>query len=181
MKRDKVLVVGVGAIGMAITLFAVQRGAEVTVTDPNDSRADFCVRVLGAERAIPRGNQTAALMSELTGGEGYDVVFDATGDPGAMEAGFAHVAHGGRYVLVSIVSADIRFNDPEFHKRETTLLASRNATIDDFAAVIAAIRNGDLPTQELHTHSAPLEDLGAVIRDWATADAGVIKALVELN
>ena len=108
-------------------------------------------------------------------------MFDATGNPQAMEAGFAYVAHGGTYVLVSIVSADISFNDPEFHKRETTLLASRNATTDDFMAVIAAIRNGDVPTHKLHTHTGDLRELPAAIENWTVADAGVIKAIVELN
>ena len=52
----------------------------------------------------------------------------------AMERGFGFVAHGGSYVLVSIVQGNISFSDPEFHKRETTLLSSRNATLTDFAS-----------------------------------------------
>ena len=46
-----------------------------------------------------------------------------------MQRGFNFVSHGGRYVLVSVVRDDITFSDPEFHKREATLLDSRNAQL----------------------------------------------------
>jgi threonine dehydrogenase-like Zn-dependent dehydrogenase len=101
-----------------------------------------------------------------------------TGNAKAMEAGFGYVAHGGRYVLVSIVSADITFSDPEFHKREMTLLGSRNATLDDFSAVIALMREGKVPTDAMHTHSAPLADLPQAITSWMMPGMGVIKAIV---
>ena len=166
---------------MAVSLFAARSGAEVTVMDPNSRRAEFCVRELGAAQVIVPGVSTATRIAELTGGEGFDVVFDATGNPQAMEAGFAHVAHGGKYVLVSIVSADIAFNNPEFHKRETTLLASRSATIEDFEAAIEAIRSGDVPTDKLRTHHAALKQLPDTVEKWANPATGVIKAIVELE
>ena len=37
--------------------------------------------------------------ARITNGDGFDVVFDATGNGRSMEAGFDFVAHGGRYVL----------------------------------------------------------------------------------
>jgi hypothetical protein len=46
-----------------------------------------------------------------------------------MQRGFNFVSHGGHYVLVSVVRDDITFSDPEFHKREATLLDSRNAQL----------------------------------------------------
>jgi 2-desacetyl-2-hydroxyethyl bacteriochlorophyllide A dehydrogenase len=181
VEGERALIVGAGPIGMAVTLFAARRGAHVTVMDSNPIRAQFCVRELGATAAIPVDASTAERVAELTGGEGFDTVFDATGNPKAMEAGFAHVAHGGSYVLVSVVAADISFNDPEFHKRETTLLSSRNATTHDFLAVIEAMRNGDLPTDKLHTHTAPLEEVPGRVEQWAAPISGVIKAIVDLG
>jgi threonine dehydrogenase-like Zn-dependent dehydrogenase len=88
------------------------------------------------------------------------------------------VAHGGTYVLISVVSADITFSDPEFHKREMSLLASRNATTEDFEFVLSAIRAGRVPTAALNTHKADLKDLGSVLPEWMEPSAGVIKAIV---
>jgi 2-desacetyl-2-hydroxyethyl bacteriochlorophyllide A dehydrogenase len=178
---EEALVVGAGPIGMAVTLFAARRGARVTVTDFQQFRLDFCARELGAAEIIPVDASATAPIAELTKDEGFHTVFDATGNPRAMEAGFSYVAHGGTYVLVSIVAGDISFSDPEFHKRETTLLASRNATIEDFRAVIAAIRKGEVPTHKLHTHTGHFSELPAAIKNWAAPDTGVIKAIVELN
>lgn len=173
---QRALVVGAGPIGMAVTLFARLRGAAVTVLDTNAGRTRFCLDRLGAAAAATPEDDVRA----LSGGEGFDAVFDATGNPAAMEAGFAHVAHGGCYVLVSVVSADIRFSDPEFHKREMALLASRNATRDDFEAVIAAIRDGQVPVAAMHTHSARLDELPAAFTGWMAPESGVIKAIVEV-
>ena len=105
-------------------------------------------------------------------------MFDATGNPQAMERGFRFVAHGGTYVLISIVGANITFSDPEFHKRETTLLASRNATTEDFETVLQAMRAGLIP-EALNTHRMPLARVPADFAGLLDPAARVIKAIVE--
>ncbi|HVJ00648.1 MAG TPA: zinc-binding alcohol dehydrogenase family protein [Sphingomonas sp.] len=177
---QKVLVAGAGPIGMAVTLFAARRGAEVTVLDGNRARAAFCADVLGARHHIALDAATHDGLSRASGGDWFDVVFDATGSAAAIEAGFAYVAHGGSYVLVSVVPNEIRFSDPDFHRREMTLLGSRNATLSDFAAVIEVIRAGEVPTEAMHTHSGPLAELPGLMKDWMAPEAGVIKAIVEI-
>lgn len=121
-----------------------------------------------------RGTQPYLSYPRVTGHELSAEVIEAD------EAGsfFDRVGHGGCYVLVSVVSAAITFDDPEFQKRETTLLGSRNATRADFAAVIAAIRAGAVPTEALHTHSAPMAELPARVGEWMDSATGVIKAIV---
>jgi len=177
---QKVLVTGVGPIGIATALFARLKGAGVTVLDGRQARIDFCLTHLGAAHGVRLSAETPEHLSQITGGDFYDAVFDATGAPKAIEAGFAYVAHGGTYVLISVVSADITFNDPEFHKRETTLLGSRNATLADFEGVLAAIQAGQVPVAALNTHRASLADLPQVLPQWIEPEAGVIKALVEI-
>nr|GFD54381.1 alcohol dehydrogenase, putative [Tanacetum cinerariifolium] len=89
-------------------------------------------------------------LEQLTQGEFFDVVFDATGNAKAMERGFEFIAHGGKYVLVSIVRDTISFSDPEFHKREATLMGSRNATVEDFRYVEQCLRDGLIPDAALN-------------------------------
>jgi 2-desacetyl-2-hydroxyethyl bacteriochlorophyllide A dehydrogenase len=175
---QSVLVVGAGPIGIAAALFAGLEGGIVTVMDSRRDRLEVARDRLKVAHVVVAGDGAAAELSGLTGGDFYDVVFDATGNPGAMEAGFAHVAHGGVYVLISIVNADIRFNDPEFHRREMTLMGSRNATLEDFETVVAAMRRGDVPIGALNTHAAALSDLPDVLESWMDPAAGVIKAIV---
>lgn len=176
---QRVLVVGAGPIGMAAAIFARQRGAAVTVLDTRRDRLDFCERHLRVTAAVQIGDDDEARLSALTDGEFFDVVFDATGNARAMERGFKFVAHGGTYVMVSVVRDAITFSDPEFHKRETTLLGSRNATLQDFETVLAAMRAGEVPTDALNTHRMPLVRVPQDFASLLDPAQGVVKAIVE--
>ena len=176
----RALVVGAGPIGVGVAIFAGLQGAEVTVIDGREDRLDFASRTLGVTHTIRLGENDVERMRENSAGEFYDCVFDCTGSPKAMERGFALVAHGGTYVLVSIVQGQISFSDPEFHKRETTLLSSRNATLADFATVMTAMREGKVPTRAIKTHSAPLWEVAARMPEWIRPEAGTVKAVLEL-
>ena len=174
------LVVGVGPIGLGTALIARLEGAEVTVVDASVARVDKARDLFGFDNAFRTSDQLAGQLSDLTDGEFYDAVFDATGNAQAIEAGFHFVAHGGRYVLVSVVKHDITFSDPEFHKREMSLFGSRNATRQDFAYVVRNIENGNIPTEKLHTHSCTLEQLPEQIPKWIANQDEVIKAIAEI-
>jgi 2-desacetyl-2-hydroxyethyl bacteriochlorophyllide A dehydrogenase len=178
----RVLVVGAGPIGMAALIFAKLRGARAVVLDSRADRLAVCESALKADCTVTLdttgAGADARALGEWTDGEFFDIVFDATGNAGAMERGLEFVAHGGKYVLISIVNARIGFSDPEFHKRETTLLASRNATPADFETVLDAMRAGKIPTEVLNTHRLELDTLPETFPGLLAPDAGVIKALV---
>ncbi|WP_233837573.1 zinc-binding alcohol dehydrogenase family protein [Paraburkholderia sp. ZP32-5] len=179
---QRVLVVGAGPIGMAAVIFAKLRGAQVSVLDGRADRLAVCTDALHADHTVRLDTTDAATdaaqLAALTDNEFFDVVFDATGNIKAMERGLQFVAHGGKYVLISIVNDRISFADPEFHKRETTLLASRNATVADFETVLDAMRAGKIPTAALNTHVLELGNLPADFPRLLDPNAGVIKALV---
>jgi 2-desacetyl-2-hydroxyethyl bacteriochlorophyllide A dehydrogenase len=172
--RDKVLVVGAGPIGLGVALFARLSGADISILDRDAERGAAAQSMLGIA-SIQAGHDMSALR------DSFDVVFDATGNQAAMEKSFDFVGHGGRYVLVSVIKGPITFADPDFHRKEMTLFASRNATAEDFERVIAAIRNGDVPVDRLITHRATLADAVRNIPVWATQKTGLIKALIEIG
>ncbi|WP_413675599.1 zinc-binding alcohol dehydrogenase family protein [Massilia cellulosiltytica] len=177
---QRVLVVGAGPIGVAVALFAALNGAQVTVLDARDDRLGFCRDVLKVAHTVTAGESDVEALRAITGGDFFDAVFDATGNIKAMERGLDFVAHGGTYVLVSIVPERISFADPEFHKRETTLLGSRNATVDDFREVLAAMKAGLVPTRAMNTHRATLDEFIDTLPRWMDPASGVIKAIVEV-
>jgi 2-desacetyl-2-hydroxyethyl bacteriochlorophyllide A dehydrogenase len=181
-RSQRVLIVGAGPIGMAALIFAKLRDAQVCVLDGRADRLSVCATALNADHTVLLDTTEAAAdakrLAELTDNEFFDTVFDATGNAKAMERGLEFVAHGGKYVLISIVNSRISFSDPEFHKRETTLLASRNATLADFETVLDAMRAGKIPTAALSTHRLALGELPAEFPKLLDPNAGVIKALV---
>ncbi|MDP3525936.1 MAG: dehydrogenase, partial [Hoeflea sp.] len=87
----------------------------------------------------------------------------------------------GRYVLVSVVTEAVSFSDPEFHKREMSLIGSRNATSEDFRTVIAALKAGHVPLERIITHRTDLDSVAADLPRWATHKDGLIKAMVTLD
>ena len=178
--RDRVLVVGAGPIGLGTALFARLAGAETVIFDRDAERTAAAQALLGLDRIVADDDPSDA-VNAYTGGDGFDVVFDATGNQQAMEKGFEFVAHGGRYVLVSVIKDTITFTDPDFHKKEMTLCGSRNATSEDFAHVIAAIRSGDVPASRLITHRTSLAGAADQVPLWAREKSGLIKALIEIG
>ncbi|WP_299843197.1 zinc-binding alcohol dehydrogenase family protein [uncultured Paracoccus sp.] len=169
---DRVLVTGGGPIGLGAALFARLRGAEVHLLDTTPARL---------AQAEGLGFHQLHGSIDPAASDGFDVVFDATGHAGAMEAGFAHVAHGGSYVLISIVQDRIGFSDPEFHKREMRLIGSRNATANDFETVMAALRSGAIEADALLSEQIALADLPRRLPDLAADRGRLIKAIVTME
>lgn len=171
---DRVLVVGAGPIGLGVLYFSRMAGAEVLVLDRDRGRAETA-------RSLVGGVEIASADDDTGLDDGFDVTFDATGNRGAMERGFGFVAHGGSYVLVSVVKETVTFSDPDFHRKETTLLGSRNATSLDFASVMDAVRRGDIPVDRLITHRTDLAGAADAIPAWAKDKTGLIKAMIEID
>ncbi len=175
----RALVVGAGPIGVAAAIFARLDGAEVTIVDVRRSRLEYARDRLGLDAVIGATETVRAELAARTHGEMFDCVFDATGNIHAMRSGLDYVAHGGTYVLLSVVKEEIAFSDPEFHKRETTLLASRNALSADFVRVVSTIKGGMIPTDALVTHSFPALEAPRRIPELIAGANGILKAMVE--
>jgi 2-desacetyl-2-hydroxyethyl bacteriochlorophyllide A dehydrogenase len=180
-KDEFALVIGAGPIGLATMQFAVEKGAKVIVLDINDARLEFCQRELGVTYAI-NGLKENALdaLKRITSNDLPTAVFDATGNPKSMLGSFDFPAHGGRLVFVGLFQGDVTFNDPNFHKRELTLMGSRNAQPQDFTRIISLIEAGRIDTTPWITHRGSFDDVVKEFPAWTDPKTGVIKAMIEL-
>ena len=178
---SRALVIGAGPIGLGTALFARLAGLGVTMLDTSAERLAFAQGELGFASIDASGGDVASAVRENTGGDGFDVVFDATGNAASIRSAFAHVAHGGALVLVSVVKDEIAFSDPEFHKREMTLIGSRNALAEDFDRVARAVAEGLVPLDRLVTHRTTLADAASDLPRWAHRRDGLIKAVIQIG
>ena len=102
---DRVVVQGAGGLGLYATAVARERGAElVIVIDGIDDRLALA-RAMGADhtidlRAVPTPDERVAVVRELTGGWGADVVCELVGHPSAIAEGVRMVGLGGRYLEI---------------------------------------------------------------------------------
>lgn len=177
------LVIGAGPIGLSVIQFALHAGAKVLVMDTNKERLEFAARHFGggATATIQAGEGALERIQELTSQDMPTLVFDATGNQHSMNASFRFVAHGGRLVFVGLFQGDITFHDPEAHRRELTLLCSRNATAADFKRVIAALESGKVNVNPWVTHRVSFGEqfIGEFPR-WLDPQSRFIKAVVEV-
>jgi 2-desacetyl-2-hydroxyethyl bacteriochlorophyllide A dehydrogenase len=179
--KDLVLVIGAGPIGLSVIQFAKIAGATVAVLDTNKTRLDFAKENMNADILI---EMTADFSPDILRGvlKNYlpTIIFDATGNPDSMKNAFNLVAFGGKLVFVGLFIGDVVFHDPLFHRREMTLLASRNSLPEDFKNIIQLMESGNINTAAWLTHQADFDDLPTVFDEWLNPKSGVIKAVVSL-
>lgn len=174
------LVIGAGPIGLGTTQFAALDGARVIAMDVADSRLERAHEQPGIEFVVDGRGDVPAQLQAITGADDLPtLVFDATGNPASMKNSFNLIAQGGRLVFVSLVQGEISFNDPEFHRRETTLLSSRNATAQDFDRVLAALADKSIHADSWITHHAGPEEMLGRFASWTKPETGVVKAMLD--
>lgn len=178
--RHRVLVVGAGPIGLSVAQFALLAGAEPVVFEMDALRRAFCYNFLGIEHCMAPGDNPMAQLRKVFDGALPDVVFDATGNALSMHRSFSFVESGGTLVFVGLILGEISFHNPEFHRKEMTLLSSRNATSGDFEYVIRMLEAGKINLTPWITHRTPFENVPADFSRWLDRAEGVVKAMVDV-
>ncbi len=167
---DTVLVIGAGPIGLTVVEFARLAGARVTVLETNPLRVDF----------IRRHYPDVALLDDPAPRPLASAVFDATGRADSMARSLSFASFGARVIFAGITPEPVPLDDPLLHRRELTLLATRNSLPADFTRIISLIESGRLDTRPWITHRAPLDAVPDSFPRWLDPASAVVKAVVEL-
>lgn len=176
--EDTVLVIGAGPIGLSIAAFAHMAGSRVIVMEMSERRIAFCQRHMDVQEVIDARGEPLQELARLTSDDLPTVVFDATGSGRSMTRAFEYTAFGGKLILVGHYPGDITFHDPDFHRRELTLLASRGVTPGEMTTVISALGQGLIHLDPWITNKVHLEDVCEAFPNWLTPNSDVIKAMV---
>ncbi len=177
--RDTVLVLGAGPIGLAVAQVARLRVARLLVADVSAERVAFA-EACGLETIRVDGELDAELL-DRTDGLLPSLVFDATGSSTSMEAAFGLTGTCGTLVLVGHTTGSLTFENPPFHARELDVRASRNATIGDWAEVVAAATGGAIDALPWINHRTTLAGIVAELPGLATDPGRVVKTVVEVG
>jgi len=180
---EHVLVIGAGPIGLSAIEFVKLSGAHTIVMDLNEQRLAFCTERMGVRDTVLSkgdGSELEALKRLCEGGL-PTVVIDATGSNKSMSQALNYVGFTGKLVFVGITTNEVSFGHPLMHRREMTLLASRNALPPDFTRIIKLIEDGQIDTRPWITHRTPFAELIANFPAYTRPETSVIKAVVELS
>lgn len=142
-------------------------------------RLEFCQQWASPDYTINAKENPEFAIGEITG-DYPTAVFDATGNINSMNNAYKYAAHGGSIIYVGLVQADLQFPDQEFHKRELTMYASRNATKEDFKTVINSLEEGKIDIQPFITCNVSLDSLPERFEDLTAPETGKIKIMIEL-
>jgi 2-desacetyl-2-hydroxyethyl bacteriochlorophyllide A dehydrogenase len=181
-KNDIVLVIGAGPIGLSVIQFAKINQAQIAVMDFSKQRLDFANKIIGIDYSIEANNDFSADdLRKILGGNLPTIIFDATGNAQSMMKAFSFLAFGGKLVYVGLFQGEVTFFDPDFHRKEVTLLSSRNALPENFSTIINLMENNKIDTKAWLTHEAKFDDLPKVFEHWLDPKSQVIKAMVRFS
>lgn len=179
---EYVLVIGAGPIGLGTIAFAKIAGSKVIVMDMNEQRLNFCKTHLNVEHVVnAKSENVFEQINAITNGDMPTVVVDCTGNQKAINNALQYLAHGGRYVLIGLQKGDLIFSHPEFHKRETALMSSRNATRKDFMHVMQSIKNGLANPADFITQHIAFDQLKDEFEMLLNPASQTIKAVVHMD
>lgn len=180
---EHVLIIGAGPIGLATLEFTRLTGATITVMDMVESRLDFCRATYNVPHTIVFKGDGSEVeqMQQITGGDMYSIVTDATGNNRSMSNALNYVAHTGSLVYVGITTDEIGFSHPPLHRREATVKGSRNALPADFTRIINLIEDGTIDTNPWITHRTSFNTVIEEFEIFTRPESGVIKAVIEVS
>lgn len=183
--NETVLVIGAGPIGLSVLEFARLAGSRVIVMDRLPERLAFVRDRMGVADTIEASgdvDRDAEVVSRITDGRLAEVVVDASGSHVSMSTSLAYCSFGGRLIYVGITQQDLTFpHAPLVHRRELSILASRNARSADFSRIIGLIAAGHIDTRPWITHRLPFDEVITEFPSLLEPTAGTIKAVIGLD
>ncbi|MBA0206305.1 zinc-binding alcohol dehydrogenase family protein [Pectobacterium aroidearum] len=178
LQGEQVLVVGAGPIGLGAAAIAKADGAHVVVADTSAARREHVIAHLNLSVVDPSAEDFEAQLRAEFGGSLAEKVIDATGNQHAMNNTINLIRHGGSIVFVGLFKGDLQFSDPDFHKKETTMMGSRNATPEDFAKVGRLMSEGKLTAEMMLTHRYPFSTLADIYEKDVINNRELIKGVI---
>lgn len=171
---ERAIVAGAGPIGLSVIEFLRVAGADVAVIEKMPERLDFAARHYGLKRYYPSHDEARQEEPSL-------LVFDCTGDRTAMESSIHLLQQGGKLIFVGLINDKISLFDPDLHRREATILASRNSTPAEHHRVLDLMESGQIDVSAWPMDCAGPESMGGRFPAWLHREAGVVKAVVDWN
>jgi threonine dehydrogenase-like Zn-dependent dehydrogenase len=178
---DYVMVIGCGMIGIGAIVRAVNRGAKVIAMDIDDHKLALAMR-LGAQYTIHSLKEDVQTrIMQITHHRGADVVIEAVGRPETYLTAIAVAAFTGRVVYIGYSKEKISFDTQFFVKKELDIRGSRNALPSDFRAVMAYLKRGSFPVDELISDTFAPEEAQAALEHWSSNPGKVFRYLIHFG
>ena len=177
---DTALVIGAGMIGL-LTIQALRSAgcARIVAVDLAADRLGLSKR-LGADHAIQpeEGSDVPALIRDITGGLGADVVLEAVGTDATVSMALGSVRKGGRVTLIGNVTPTVSFALQDVVTREIDVLGSC-ASSNDYPACLQLLRRGAIQVRPVLSAAVPLERGPEMFERLYAREPGLTKVILQ--
>ena len=178
---DVVAVFGIGAIGIGAVAGAACRGARVIAIDVDDKKLALARKAGAAETVNSKAQDLHQELQRLTNGDGPQVLIEAVGLPLTFRAAVEEACFAGRVVYIGYAKSPVEYETKYFVQKELDIMGSRNATPEDFKAVIGLLEKKTFPVDEVITRVVPLAEAGAMLKEWSANPAAFTKIMIDLR
>lgn len=180
LKRgEKAVVLGGGPIGQLVALVAKAVGAEVIISEVNDSRRAFAEQY-GIKTINPLNTDLPAYVEKWTKGKGADVVFEVSGVQAAIDTMAEIAAVRGRICVVAIHSSPPKVDLFQFFWKELALFGARVYEHEDFDMAIDLLANSAFDIAPFISSVNSLDNIGQAFAGMDGNPQGM-KALISCN
>jgi 2-desacetyl-2-hydroxyethyl bacteriochlorophyllide A dehydrogenase len=169
---ERAIVVGAGPIGLSVIEFLRLTGADIAVVEKLPERLAFAAQHAALQRYYPSHQEARQEEPSM-------LVFDCTGDRGSMEQSLQLLQQGGKLIFVGLINDHVSLFDPDLHRREATILSSRNSVPAEHHRVLQAMESGQIDIAAWPTEYASLTAMPGRFPAWLHREAGVVKAVVK--
>ncbi|MHC4203259.1 MAG: zinc-binding alcohol dehydrogenase family protein [Planctomycetota bacterium] len=177
---EKVAVIGCGIVGMGAVAASVSRDAEVIAVDIDDSKMDIARKTGVAHTINTSKADLHEAISEITDGEGPDVIIEAVGNTQTYRAAVDEVAYTGRVVYIGYAKKPVEYETGMFVRKEIEIFGSRNCEKDvDFPAAIAYLEKGGFPVDDVISRVVSMDEAGQALAEWSENPGPITKILVD--
>ena len=182
----KIAVIGQGGIGLTFTMIAERQGAlQVVGIDLEEYRCRKSSE-LGATHTINASNEnTVEASTDITGGEMFDVVVDASGNPEGLGLAIDLVKDQGQIVSFSLIDpTSVTFDHRKWMGKNiqmnATVVAATNEPVQEIRDIVALKERGWIDPGVLKTHEVEFEDAQSAFEMYRLRQDGVIKIAMSI-
>lgn len=171
--RDRVLVVGLGPVGLGVALLAGALGAEVTAVEPDPQRRALGSRISGC---LVHGadEDTDVRLDEQTAGQGFEVAVECSGTNQGRLLALAAARRRARVLLVG-EGGDLSVEpSPQLIHKEITLIGSWVCSIATLPALFEFMVRTRLDAEAIVTHRFGRDAAAAAYQTFDSGHTGKV-------
>ncbi|MGW8486741.1 Zn-dependent alcohol dehydrogenase [Streptomyces sp. NPDC055886] len=179
---SSVAVIGCGGVGISTIQGArVQGAAQIVAVDPVASRREAALR-FGATEAVAPG-ELADAKQRITGGEGFDYVFEVVGKSATARTAYENTRRGGTLCVVGAGAMDDNFQVNMFElffdeKRILPSMYGGGDVLRSYERAIALWRAGRIDLESMITHRVRLDGINDALDQMRTGES--LRTCIEL-